>query len=40
MTNDDDSEICLDEGTQDEILIPHKGTRIFTASGDPEIESL
>lgn len=40
MTNDDDSEISLDEGTQDEILIPHKGTRIFTASGDPEIESL
>lgn len=40
MTTDEDSEMNLDEGTQDEVLIPHKDTRIFTASGDPEIESL
>ena len=40
MTTDDNSEIYIDESTDEEILIPHKGARISTASGDPEIESL
>lgn len=40
MTSAEESDLELDEGTEEETLIPHKDNRIHTASGDPEIESL
>jgi Protein of unknown function DUF262/HNH endonuclease len=38
--NEDDLDLSFDDEIEEEILIPQKDNRIFTSSGDPEIDSL
>ena len=40
MQVDDETELTFDDGTDDEVLIPQKENKIFTSSGDLEIDSL
>lgn len=40
MINEDDFDLSFDDEAEEEILLPQKDNRIFTMSGDPEIDSL
>lgn len=40
MINETESDMVFDDGIIDEVLIPEGSKTIFTASGDPEIDSL
>ena len=40
MLTNEDADLSFDEENDEVVLIPQKDNRIFTSSGDPEIDSL
>ncbi|WP_415878791.1 DUF262 domain-containing protein [Methylomonas sp. TEB] len=40
MPNEDDLNLIFDDEIEEDLFLPQKNSRVFTASGDPEIDSL